>query len=168
MKKELPNKADLVDTAGRPITQSLFLELGYSDMAVYTLKDEDYVYNDKYYYSIKRLYLEIADPTEYEFANLYLLGWKHWKRLCENKAIRRHIDEWREELEIKLRCQGVKSMMLSAASGNYQASKWLSDRGWESRGAGRPSKEEVEREKKFQARADEEYGADIHRLFASQ
>ena len=165
--KQLPKKADLVDVTGRPITQSLFLEIGYSDMAVYTLKDEDYDYQGKYYFSLKRLYLELADPTEYEFATKYLLGWKHWKRLCANKAIRTHIDEWREELEMKLRCQGVRSMITSAENGNYQASKWLNDRGWEQRGAGRPSKEEVEREKKYQAKVDNEFGADVLRLFGN-
>jgi hypothetical protein len=162
---QLPKKADLVDTSGRPVTQSLFLEIGYSDMAVYTLKDDHYTYNDKVYPSLKRLYLEAADPTEYEFANKFLLGWRHWKRLCENKQIRKHIDEWREELEMKLRCQGVKAMLMSAQSGNYQAAKWMSDRGWEARGAGRPSKEDIEREKKFQARISEDYSADVVRLF---
>lgn len=168
MKKELPNKAALVDTAGRPITQSLFLELGYSDLAVYTLKDEDYDYNDKYYFSIKRLYLEKADPTEYEFASEYLLGWKHWMRICQNKAIARHVEEWREELEVKLRSQGVKHLLQSAKTGNYQAAKWIADRGWDTRGAGRPSKSEIEKEKRIQERISDEYGADIHRLFAQQ
>jgi hypothetical protein len=168
MEKQLPNKAALVDTSGRPVTQSLFLEIGYSDMAVFTLKDADYEYNNKYYFSLKRLYLLEADPTEYEFANKYLLGWRHWKRLCENKQIRKHIDEWREELEMKLRCQGVKSLLLAANSGNYQAAKWVSDRGWEARGAGRPSKEDVERERKFQARVEEDYSSDVVRLFANE
>lgn len=162
---QLLPKASFVDNAGRPLTQSLFLEIGYSDFAVYTLKEDDYEYNGKVFPSLKKLYLEEEDPTEYDFANKHLLGWRHWKRLCENKAIRKHIDEWRDELEIKIRCKGVKNIMFSAQQGNYQAAKWLSDRGWETRGAGRPSKEEVEREKKFQARIDDEYGADVVRLF---
>jgi hypothetical protein len=59
-------------------------------------------------------------------------------------------------------------MMKSAAEGNYQASKWLTDRGWLTRGAGRPSKLDVESEKAFQARVKEDYTADVHRLFANQ
>lgn len=32
----------MIDEMGRPITQSLFLEINYTDKAVYTLKEEDY------------------------------------------------------------------------------------------------------------------------------
>jgi hypothetical protein len=159
------NKEIMLDSMNKPITQSLFLELGYTDFSVYTLKDNDYEYKGKVYPSLKRLYLEMADPTEYEFAVTYLIGWRHWKRICENKQIRVYIDEWREELEMKLRSEGVKHAMQSAKLGGFQAAKWLADRGWSNKGAGRPSKEDVEGEKKFQARMDSEYGADVLRLF---
>jgi hypothetical protein len=161
---ETPSKDKMVDTMGRPITQSLFLEIGYTEAALYTLKDYDFEYNGRVLPSIKRLYLEIADPTEYEFAQACFLGWNHWQRLCENKAVRKHIDEWRYELEVKLRSRGVKAAMLAAYGGNFQASKWLADRGWDTRGAGRPSKADVEKETKIQAAISEEYSADILRL----
>ena len=149
---------------GRPITQSLFLEIGYSDSALYTLKDNDFEYNGRTLPSIKRLYMEIGDPTEYEFATQCLLGWSHWLRICDNKILRKHIDEWRVELEVKLRSRGVKAAMLAAHGGNFQAAKFLADRGWDSRGPGRPSKAEVERETKIQADIANEYSADIIRL----
>lgn len=161
---ELPNKDKMLDSMGRPITQSLFLEIGYSDNAVYTLKDNDFEYNGKTLPSIKRLYVEIADPTEYEFATTCFLGWGHWQRICENKSVRRYIDEWRMELEVKLRSAGVKAAIAQARLGNFQASKWVADRGWESRGAGRPSKAEVEHEKKVQAAMTEDFTADIIRM----
>lgn len=161
------NKEMFLDSGGKPLTQSIFLEVGYSDQAVYTLKEEDHEYKGKLYPSLKRLYLEMADVTEYEFANTYLLGWRHWKRLCENKLLRKYIDEWREELELKMRAKGVKEAIRAAEAGGFQAAKWLSDKGWDQRGAGRPSKAEVEREKKFQARVTDEYGADVVRLFGN-
>jgi hypothetical protein len=161
------DKNRLVDTSGRPLTQSLFLELGYNDYSVYTLKDADHEWNDKKYPSIKRLYLEMEDTTEYEFAKTYLLGWKHWIRLCENKQIMVHIAEWREELELKLRARAVKQMLELAGGGNYQAAKWLADRGWDNRGAGRPTNAEKEKHKAIAARVNEEYGADVHRLLRS-
>ena len=65
------DKSRLVDGQGKPLTQSLFLEIGYTDFSVYTLKDQDYEYNDKVYPSLKRLYLEMEDPTEYEFARMF-------------------------------------------------------------------------------------------------
>lgn len=158
-------KDKMYDSGGKPLTQSLFLEIGYTEQAIYTLKDNDHIHNGKHYPSLKRLFLECADPTEYEFATTHLLGWKHWLRLCENKVLRKHIDEWRDELEIKLRSQGVKEVMKSAVAGNYQAAKFLADRGWINRGAGRPTKDEVEHERKVQAALTDEFSADVHRLF---
>jgi hypothetical protein len=154
----------MLDGQSRYLTQSLFLELGYNDAALFTLKDDDYVYNGKYMLSAKRLYLLMEDPTEYDYANTVFCGWKHWQKICDNKAIRRSIDEWRSELEYKLRAKGIKSMIQEGQKGSFQAAKWLADRGWDQRGAGRPSKQEVQREKEFQARASDEYGADVLRL----
>lgn len=159
-------KEQLQDTMGRPLTQSLFLELQYSEYAVYTLKEDDYEYKGKKYPSLKRLYLLEEDPTEYAFATKYLLGWQHWKRLCENKAIAKHIEEWREELELKLRCQAIRDMqnLCASESGNYSAAKFLADRGWEKRGAGRPSKADKERHLRVEERIEQEFSADVARL----
>lgn len=158
------DKSLFLDSAGKPLTQSLFLEIGYSDQSVYTLKEDDHIYNGKLFPSLKRLYLETEDPTEYVFATTYLLNWKHWQRLCDNKVIRKYIDEWRDELEVKLRSKGIKELMKSANNGNYQAAKFLADRGWETRGAGRPSKEEIERNTKIEGRVNDEFSADVIRL----
>jgi hypothetical protein len=162
------DKSLMVISNGGLITQSLFLEHGYTDMAIYTWKDYDHTYNGKVYPSLKRLYLEMEDPVEYEFANTYLMGWNHWQRLLENKVIRKHIDEWREELEFKLRSKGVRTMLNAANGGNYQASKFFIDRGWDTRKAGRPSKAEVAEEKAFQSRITSEYGDDVVRLFQNK
>lgn len=159
------DKNRLVDSTGRPLTQSLFLEIGYTDFAVFTLKDQDFDYNGKQLPSLKRLYLEFEDPTEYEFANTYLLGWRHWKRMNENKILKKHFEEWREELEYRMRSKGVRSLLKSATNGNFQAAKFFVDRGWDKRQAGRPSKAELEKEKAFQERVSEEYGGDVVRLF---
>lgn len=154
----------LTDSSGKPLTQGLFLEIGYGDSAIYTLKDNDYEYNGKFLPSIKRLYLEMEDVTEYEFANKHFLGWGHWQRICNNKVLRKYIDEWRVELELKLRARAAKLMLQQAEGGSYQAVKWLADRGWDTKRAGRPTKEDIESEKKAMARAESEYGADIVRI----
>ncbi|BFG81829.1 hypothetical protein [Pseudomonas phage PP21] len=160
------DKSKLVDSMGRPLTQSLFLEIGYSEFAVYTFKDRDYAYKGTNYPSLKRLYLEEEDPIEYTFAEKHLLGWQHWKRLQENKIIRKQIDQWREELELKLRSQGVREMLNLCASetGNFSAAKYLADRGWEKRAAGRPSKAEKERYQAIEEKLQDEFSADIARL----
>jgi hypothetical protein len=158
------DKSLMLDSMGRYLTQSLFLEFAYNEDAIYSLKEQDHFHNGRVYYSIKRIYLEMADPTEYEFANAAFSGWKHWQKICDNKAIRKHIDEWRSELEYKLRCSGIKALIAQGTTGNFQAAKWLADRGWDTRGAGRPSKEEVQREKEFQSRAQDEFSGDVLRL----
>lgn len=165
MEEIVIDKNLLLDNTGRPLTQSLFLEIGYSPASVFTLKEDHYMYNGKLMYSLKKLFIELGDPTEYEFSKLYLLGWKQWKRMNENKVLRKHFDEWREELEYAMRCKGVKAIIAAADSGSFQSAKFLVDRGWDKRQAGRPSKEEIEREKKFNARVAEDYSADVVRLY---
>lgn len=153
-----------LDSSGKPLTQSLFLELHYTPQAVYTLKEIDHEYNGKIYPSIKRLYLEEEDPTEYNFASKHFLGWKHWARLSETRVLRPYVREWRDELEYKLRSKAVKQIMDSALGGSFQAAKWFMDRGWVNRAPGRPSKEELEREKRIQENLKDEYSADVIRL----
>lgn len=161
----LPTRAEMLDTLGRPITQSLFLELGYSSSAAYTLKEVDHEYEGRIYPSIKRLYLEMEDPTEYEFATKYFLNWKHWERICANVAIFQHVREWREELDHKIRASATKKMIDLARSDNYQAVKWLADKGWAVKGAGRPSKDQLKKDKIQEEAIIDEYGADVVRMY---
>ena len=160
------DKKRLKDGQGRPLTQSLFLEIGYEeDKAIYTFKDEDHEYKGNTYYSLKQLYLEMEDPTEYEFANKYLLGWQHWKRLKANKILAKHFAEWEEELELRLRAQGIRAAIDQAAEDKgFQAAKWLADKGWQKNSVGRPSKHDKLREERMQAKLDDEFSADVVRL----
>ena len=159
-------KTKLRDGQGRPLTQSLFLEVGYNtEFAVYTFNDEDKIYKGNTYPSLKRLYLEHEDPTEYDFATTYLLGWSHWQRLNDNKLLAKHFKEWREELELRLRSQAIRGIIdMTATENSFQANKWLADRGWEKRGAGRPSKSEIEKNKAMDKRIEEEFSADVIRM----
>ncbi len=160
------DKSKLLDTMGRPLTQSLFLECGYNvQYAVFTFNDEDKTYDGRVYPSLKKLYLETEDPTEYQFAKKYLLNWSHWKRLNENKMLREQFDEWREELEVVMRCDAIQAIRDMTADGsNFQAAKWLADRGWDKRGAGRPSKAQQDRENRIDNKINEELTADVLRM----
>jgi hypothetical protein len=159
-----PDKKKMKDHLGRYITQSLFLEPNYNEeFAIYTFDGEDKTYNGNVYFSLKKLYLASDDPMEYDFANTFLYDWNHWKRLCSNAIIMRHIQEWRDELELKLMSEGVR-MMIDQAEDNQQAAKWLAERGWSKRGAGRPKKEEIEFNKKLHEQLDEEFGNDVVRM----
>ena len=153
------------DSQGKWLTQALFLEMGYKPQMVFTLEDEDKEYKGKTYPSLKKLYLELDDPTEYEVATQHLGGWEHWKRLRGNKLIANHLDKWKEELNVKLTAKGVKlAIDIATTGGTFQAAKWLADTGWDKRIAGRPSKEDVEGELKKQARDVGEFSEDLLRI----
>lgn len=160
------DKARLIDKMGRPLTQGLFLELNYdTEYAVFTFSDDDKIYKGIKYPSLKKLFLSCDDPTEYQFASKYLLNWKHWQRMNENKMLREHFDEWREEFEVKLRSEGILSIMEMTAEGtNFQAAKWIADKGWDKRPAGRPSKAEIERSKRINDKINNEFSDDFDRM----
>lgn len=160
------DKEKLKDTLGRPLTQGLFLEFGYDTRyAIFTFNDEDKDYEGVKYISLKKLFLSCEDPTEYEFSTKYLLGWRHWQRMNENKQLKEEFDVWREEFEIKLRSEAVRAIIdMTAEGSNFQAAKWLADRGYDKRGAGRPSKSELERGKRINDRIGQELYADIDRM----
>jgi len=159
------DKSKFKDGGNRPLTQSLFLEVGYTDRAYYTFNDEDKEYKGQTYYSLKKLYLEHEDPHEYDFSNTYLLGWQHWQRMCNNKVIRKHIDEWRIELDLKIRSQALRDIIdMSADDKGFQAAKYLADKGWAKAGAGRPKKDTSEHDAKVQGMLEDDFSADIVRL----
>jgi hypothetical protein len=154
------------DSRGRPLTQSLFLEFGYNtEYAVYTTREEDYEYRGKLYFSLKALYLEHEDPTEYDFACTHLLNWNQWKRITKNKLFMPYHLEWQEELELKLRSAAVQDIReLATGDKGFQAAKWLANRGWDTRKAGRPTNEEREHENNMQSKIDEEFADDVERM----
>lgn len=153
------------DSQGRFRTQSLFWESridGYEP--IFTTKK----YDHEGCLSLYRKYMEIADPTEYQFALRIFGNWDHWKALQRAKWFQKELEEWREELKVKLeseRYHEMKSLIeknpntQSAAS----ATKWLAERYGEKK-RGRPSKEEVKGYLARQNRAKEDLDEDAKRL----
>lgn len=163
------DKDAMIDAKGAPLTQGLFLETSYANTenVMYTLKSRDYVYKGKTLPSIKRLYLEMEDPTEYHFAYKYFLDWDHWQRIKNNALIAKQMKGWREELDVRVAAMGIRAMMdlaLDAEKPNFQAANFLAERKWDKRPAGRPSKEMVEREARIAAKIDDEFSADLKRM----
>lgn len=154
------------DEKGRFIVQGLFLEDRYNtDLAVFTYADDDKEYKGKTYPSLKKLYINHADPVEYDFATTHLDGWKHWQRLCNNAIVGRAIEEWREELSLKLMSEGVQQLVqIATEKDSYQAAKWLADRGWDVAKRGRPSKDEVDGAIKKAAEEQAEWGEGVELL----
>jgi len=149
------------------LTHDLFLETTTQlGTAVYTLRDEDVIKDGKTYKSLGKLYVESDDPTEYTFATQHLGGWAHWTYLKANATsrIKNLISDWKIELEAKLVSQSIKQIAEVAAGGSVQASRWLAERSWKPTKRGRPSKEEIEGERKFQARLEDEISDDLERI----
>ncbi len=112
----------------------------------------------------RQRFVDCGDITGIDFADKYLGGFQHWKAVQGSARLKPIIAEWMEELEVRIRSQQIKRIDSLAGEGQFQAAKFLADRGWEKRGAGRPSKEEVERETRVQAKMDKEFTSDIARI----
>ncbi len=159
------DKSKMRTNTGMFITQGLFLELEYSPYAMYSLKEYDCEYNGKKYPSIKRLYLEMEDPTEYTFATTYFYSWDHWQRICRNRLVKPYIESWRNELRLKLMAKGFKEMLVKASDPKgTTAAKWLAEGQFDKNPVGRPSKEKVKEEAHKLLALDKEFAKDVKRL----
>ena len=159
------------DVQGRWRIRSLFYEdrlEGYEPL--YTLNSEDREVNGVTYQSLRRIYLEEEHIVgcEYDFANKYLGGWKHWELICKSSYYKSVILEWKEELEIKQKAQHIRKMIMqsySEGTASFNATKYLLDKGYiEKDGKGRPKKEDVEKQAKIMAKAEAELADDLARL----
>lgn len=149
------------------LVQSLFYDIKYDEnTAMYCIKDQQSEKNGKVFKNLKELYMQCNDPTEYTFATTYLGGWQHWKAICNSPVLRHYIEQWREELEVKLRAQALCSIYEQATADkpSYQASKYIADREWIKRPAGAPSKEEIQHEKNKQTRINTEFQEHLERM----
>ena len=159
--------SEFTDNQGRYRTKSLFIEMinkeqlaaGFEPM--YTLKAHPK------YMDLHLMYLEEADPTEYNFALRAFGSWEHFKHMRTLSWFLVYLNQWREELEVKLRAEGVKALRKTAkteGARGISAAKFLAEKGWEPKKRGRPSQEEIERERQIQARMQEDLQDDASRL----
>jgi len=146
---------------GRYLKRGLFFEQTSPDARSrftppFTLKEEDHEVDGVIYRSMRRMYLEYSDPTEYEFATAVLGSWDHWTELCDTAWFSPYVSKWRDELEVKVRSQAIKALQEHGKT-KEGAAKYLAEAGWKpKRKAGRPTKAEVEGERKRQAFIDRE------------
>ena len=116
---KLPENFSFKDSINRWRTISLFVDHPLMDKGnmdkfppLYTLGDHDL----EGYYSLKRLYLEMGDPTEYKVATKYLGGWNHWQHLTKANWFMDWLEPIREELEIKLRSEALENIIIDSVS----------------------------------------------------
>lgn len=129
---------------------TLFLEPKYIvGEAIYTLKERDKEFQGKIYPSLYRLYVEMADVTEYNFANKYLESYQHWDALCQEEFFKPYIARWRKELELKVKSTALLEIIAQSVSDDprkrLEAAKYLYEKVYagSEKGAGRPSKRDI-------------------------
>lgn len=97
---------------------------------------------------LKDKYILMCDPTEYYFATRVIGDWDQWEEICNNKDIRPTIEQWRRELESKIKSDSL-ARIIDAAKGETRdalaANKFLLDIPWlkEDSRRGRPTKLDV-------------------------
>ena len=156
--------------SGAHYTQQLFFETcgGDKSNAIYTLKDYDHEVDGVIYPSIKRLYVDLEDESEYTFATTYFDSWKHYKRLLALPWFSEVIEEAREELQVKLAGKALAALRADALSGSrssISSAKFLVDKFVKSDAkVGRPSKEAIKRAATEMLGEKGEFQDDITRL----
>ena len=172
LKQEAISVYDFRDTLGRYRTKSLFLERkGASKYPSYfTLADED---RDGHI-SVRRLYMQLADPTEFAVGNVLVGDYSHWQTLCELEWFKPYVEKWRMELRMRMDSESIsalKDIRDDIKSGSrVQAARLLLARPWEEKSPlrGRPSKVEVDAYKKDLASNIEQSEADYDRMFLAE
>lgn len=144
------NKLKYRNASGARYLNGLFFEMVGADKSsvLYTMKDEDHLG----FPSLYKLYMEMADPTEYRFATAYLDGWEHWEILTQCSWFKETVDRWRRELEVSLKSKALARVITisqTAGKESFAANRYLLDGPWKPAGAskrGRPSKEAIIKE----------------------
>jgi hypothetical protein len=168
--QHLPDyRPDFIDSHGRYRTQSLFKQYKIESSAAYFTVGKRHEFNpdgSSQYLSLYRLFMDIGDPSEYQFANAVFEDWEQWNRICKNKVLssQLRIPAWRAELEVKIRSLGITENIQAAREGNVQSAKWLAEKKWSNRTAGRPNKQEVAKEMSIEKAIQSETDDELSRL----
>lgn len=110
-------------------------------------------------------FVATLDPTELKGALELVGSWATWKRFKKEwpHFTRKILPEWLEEIEVNLRSSGI-SNICEASKKDANSAKWLAEGKWKEKKQGRPTKAQIEREAKIEARLDNEHADDIRRV----
>ncbi len=115
-------KPVLFDSTGKMKTTGLFEETKFaSNKTPAPFKLSDW----------HETYIAILDPTEYTQALEILGSWEHWQALRGNETLAKHFDNWKVEVEIKIRAEAVRNLIVqSKTPSGSTAAKWLAEAGF--------------------------------------
>lgn len=140
----------LIDSTGRKLTTGLFEELSDKDSSIKPVfKLADW----------RRVYVTIADPTEYQSAMALIGNWEHWQALLTSNPFMAQLEQWRKEVEVKVRSEAMMEMVKqSKGSKGTMAAKWLAEAGFAQRDKRNKKQRDedgsLERESKSKVAAD--------------
>ena len=158
------------DEQGRFLLGALFYELRRGDWKpIWTIKPQDFEVGDITYPSLKRVYMSYdhVPGHEYEFAMEQLGSWQHWEAICNSGTLRDMVQEWRDELTIKLKARAIRNLMsLSKDKGNIglAANKYIANSEYVEKKIGRVSKAEKERQARIAAGIRDNLQDDMERI----
>lgn len=100
---------------------------------------------------LREKFLELEDPTGYEVSMFFFGCYDQWEAMLQNcRWFRRSVDEWKEELAIKLKARALRKIAeisQSESSQAFQAAKFLAKEEYKEKPkAGRPSKTQIQGE----------------------
>jgi hypothetical protein len=146
---------------GKLLSTGLFRETTNSpDEAIFTLNARDHGKQPSLYL----IYTSYDDPTEYQFAMEVFGQWRIWQRIADNPKIKPYVDSWREELEAKLRSEGIVKLREQAKNGNATAARWISEAGWKPKKRGPKPPEKAKEAERVQNGVKEHLKEHYNRL----
>ena len=93
-------------------------------------------------------FIDIGDPTGYEWAITYLGDYNHWKYLMKSPWFQEAYETWLEELTQKQLAAAIKVITEIALSGDSKAAlpaaRYLAEQGWKKPDRGRPTKATID------------------------
>jgi hypothetical protein len=100
----------------------------------------------------RKTFIELEDPTGYQWAIKYLGDWSHWLKLMKAPWFREAYETWLDELSIKLKSEAIQKIRaIAEKEGDKQAlpaARYLADETWNKSPRGRPSKAQLQGELK--------------------
>ena len=164
----------IVDYSRKP-TKALFYE--YRNTALeptYTVHFQDRRVGDKVYKSMRLVYINTCDPTEWTFVQQVCHGdWEYWNQL--QKALNNYIlkpkkdsvDRWRKEMEVKMRSDAVVAIYKDtqqATPSSISSAKWLAEGRYKVKPTAAKAREEVVASSAQEKPANTDYDEDIKRM----
>lgn len=154
------------NSMGVYLGRELFFETATTarNYVLYSFKNEDHTFDGVVYPSLRRLYLEEDDPTEFFVAEKYFDGQPHWRRLTAQKWFMDYLTPIREELALKHQAQYMRSLRQDAINGDKVASKYLLDRMEKPKEVGRPTKRKIAEEAQKIVLDNQDIATDFDRM----